>query len=301
MTSTIPVFYDPAQVSRPGSFSPSAEKPQMLITRWQAMALPIEIAMPDRLTNNKLTLAHAARYVEGIFDLCIRNGFGGKDPLVAESVRWTTGSMLAAARSALASGRVAVSPTSGFHHAGHAFGGGFCTFNGLMIAALALRAEGHVRKVAILDCDEHYGNGTDDIIHALGLESFITHVTVDHGYTRKPKAFLERLPGLIAGFADCDLILYQAGADPHINDPLGGWLSTDELHERDCHVFSAARRLRIPIAWNLAGGYQEPIEKVLEIHDNTLRACIAEYLDAGEPTVPEDCSMGLESNLDAIT
>jgi hypothetical protein len=33
--------------------------------------------------------------------------------------------------------------------------------------------------------------------------------------------------------ADCDVLLYQAGADPHINDPLGGWLTTAQLRERD--------------------------------------------------------------------
>jgi acetoin utilization deacetylase AcuC-like enzyme len=33
--------------------------------------------------------------------------------------------------------------------------------------------------------------------------------------------------------ADCEVLLYQAGADPHINDPLGGWLTTAQLRERD--------------------------------------------------------------------
>ena len=71
---------------------------------------------------------------------------------------------------------------------------------------------------------------------------------------------------------DCDVILYQAGADPHVNDPLGGWLTTQQLHERDRLVFEAAAELGIPAAWNLAGGYQTPLNKVLTIHDNTMRA-----------------------------
>lgn len=277
MTLTIPVFYDPAQVSRPDSFSPSAAKPQSVVARWQEMALPIEIVPPTPLMPAQIAIAHDVRYVDGVFSLRIPNGFRGRDAAVAESLRWTTGSMLSAARAALASGRAAVSPTSGFHHAGYAFGGGFCTFNGLMIAALTLRAEGLVRKVAILDCDEHYGDGTDDIIRRLGLEAFVSHVTIGGGCERDPMAFLARLPDMVAGFADCELILYQAGADPHIDDPLGGWLTTDELHERDRLVFAVARRKGIPIAWNLAGGYQAPIERVLEIHDNTMRACIAEF------------------------
>ena len=72
------------------------------------------------------------------------------------------------------------------------------------------------------------------------------------------------------------------GADPHINDPLGGWLTTEQLAERDRLVFSAAKRLGIPIAWNLAGGYQIDedggISKVIEIHNNTMLACTETYL-----------------------
>ena len=73
-------------------------------------------------------------------------------------------------------------------------------------------------------------------------------------------------------------MLYQAGADPHVDDPLGGWLTTAQLHERDRRVFAAARRIGLPVAWNLAGGYQSPLRKVLDIHDNTLRACAGVFL-----------------------
>ncbi len=73
--------------------------------------------------------------------------------------------------------------------------------------------------------------------------------------------------------ADCGLILYQAGADPHIDDPLGGWLTNAQLARRDSRVCAHAKRRGIPIAWNLAGGYQTPLQKVLDIHDNTMREC----------------------------
>jgi acetoin utilization deacetylase AcuC-like enzyme len=84
---------------------------------------------------------------------------------------------------------------------------------------------------------------------------------------------------------DCDLILYQAGADPHVDDPLGGWLTTEQLRERDRRVFAAAVEWHVPVAWNLAGGYQRTedggIGPVLEIHRNTMRECAAAYLTAG--------------------
>lgn len=78
------------------------------------------------------------------------------------------------------------------------------------------------------------------------------------------------------------MVLYQAGADPHVNDPLGGWLTTEQLRERDGLVFSGLKALGIPVAWNLAGGYQLDaaggISPILEIHDNTLRECARVYL-----------------------
>lgn len=278
MKETIPVFYDDRQVSQPASFSPSAAKPRRVVERWQAMSFPINIVAPEPLTEAQFRLAHDAEYVQGILDSRIVNGFGSKDPAVAASLFWTTGSMLSAARSALSSGRVAVSPTSGFHHAGHNWGGGFCTFNGLMTTVLSLVATSEVRKVAILDCDEHFGDGTEDIIKTLGVRDSVRHVTTGLGYSRDPDGFLAALPSIIAGFLDCDLILYQAGADPHVDDPLGGWLTTDQLFERDRSVFACARRYGIPIAWNLAGGYQDPFDEVLRIHDNTLRACAMAFL-----------------------
>jgi acetoin utilization deacetylase AcuC-like enzyme len=62
------------------------------------------------------------------------------------------------------------------------------------------------------------------------------------------------------------------------NDPLGGFLTTEQLARRDHIVFSTAKAMGIPLVWNLAGGYQEPIGKVLAIHNNTMRACIAVYV-----------------------
>ncbi len=47
--------------------------------------------------------------------------------------------------------------------------------------------------------------------------------------------------------------------------------------ERDRIVFDAARAAGTPIAWNLAGGYQVPLTKVIELHVNTMRECVRVY------------------------
>ncbi len=90
-------------------------------------------------------------------------------------------------------------------------------------------------------------------------------------------AYLQRLREAAAGFDAFDVILYQAGADVHLDDPLGGVLTTEQMIERDQIVFEAARAREIPIAWNLAGGYQSPLSKVVELHVNTMRECVRAF------------------------
>jgi acetoin utilization deacetylase AcuC-like enzyme len=140
-----------------------------------------------------------------------------------------------------------------------------------------LEAERKVRRVGILDCDQHYGDGTAEIIARLAID-WIRHVSEEYCDASDAKRFIDKLPAVVRSFSNCDLLIYQAGADQHINDPLGGFLTTEELAERDRTVFSVAKEIGIPVVWNLAGGYQTPLERVLKIHRNTMVACMAEYV-----------------------
>ena len=277
---SIPVFYSPKLVANSHSFSPSAGKPSLAVESWQALGIPLDIIDPIPVTVEELCLAHGRIYVENILACCANNGFGNRFAEVAASLPYTTGAFVCAAREALSNGKVAVAPVSGFHHASHDQASGFCTFNGLVVAAQVLKKFGLVNKVGILDFDNHYGDGTVDIIRHLGLENWLKQYSAGAEYRRADQAegFLKRIPELVNRFADCDIILYQAGADPHIADPLGGWLTTTQLAERDRLVFENAKSWGIPIAWNLAGGYQSDFQGVLDIHDNTLKACANVYL-----------------------
>lgn len=273
----IEVYYTPRQISCPSTESPSPRKPAWVIADWQARGLPIRICDPQPLSREDIAIAHDQAYVDGVLDCRLPNGFRGRQPDVAESLLWTTGSLLSAALAALDNGRVACSPTSGFHHAGYCSGYGYCTFNGLMIAALQLKKKGKVHRVGILDCDQHYGDGTAEIIDKLGID-WIEHYSRDYEIAACGPQFLEDLPALVRRFAGVDLLIYQAGADQHINDPLGGFLTTAELRKRDEAVFSEARHLGLPVVWNLAGGYQKNHERVIEIHRNTMTACVSSYV-----------------------
>lgn len=271
------VFYTDRMVANSQSFSPSAGKPREVIASWKRRFPVLEYQEPLPATEEEFALAHSPRYVRDVLACRVPNGFGNTLPEIAAALPHTTGAMIAAALEAVRSG-VAVAPVSGFHHACYEHGGGYCTFNGLVVAAQVLRRDGLAKRVGILDFDQHYGNGTTDILRELGL-NWIKHYSAaaDWETPDQASAFLLEIPKIMQRFVSCEVLLYQAGADPHINDPLGGWLTTEQLRQRDRLVFENCAAMRLPVAWNLAGGYQSPLRKVLDIHDNTMLECIGVF------------------------
>ena len=274
------VYYTPRMVAESGSFSPSAGKPAEVVASWRERGLAIELCEPVPVTIDQLARAHDRAHVEAILACRKPNGFGNTSPAVAATLVHTSGAMLSAARRALSDRAIACAPVSGFHHAMHRTAGAFCTFNGLMVAALALHHEDGAGRVGILDYDMHYGNGTADIIERTSA-AFVVHDTAAERYDspRDAARLLAELRARVRAMAGCDVVLYQAGADQHADDPLGGVLSTAELLRRDEIVFTELAALGIPVAWNLAGGdHRDPdgsLRPVLEIHENTARAAIA--------------------------
>lgn len=282
------ICYNPAQsVTGIKSLSQSASKP----ARFMALAehhdyrsfhwcgVPVTPVTPENLC-----LVHDAAFVKGVFDGTIPNGFDNFDNRVANACLWTVGSMLSAARKAIEYPDTPVcSPTSGFHHAGRDFANGYCTFNGLMVTAAMLVAANPKAKIAILDCDMHYGDGTQDILQSQPTlaKQIMHHTAGKYFFGDNPaaeavefQAWLHEAIEDINSFKP-DVVLYQAGADPHIDDPLGGFLDDADLIKRDNTVFN---QIKSPIAWNLAGGYQQSkdgsiyTDPVLRIHLNTLRS-----------------------------
>ncbi len=275
------VFYRPEQAAETASYSPSARKPRLVVEDW--MKYPdfrVDVCGFEPVSQGQITLVHDAGFVQGVLSGSLANGFGNTDAGVAASLPYTTGSMVAAAEYSILHREVVCSPTSGFHHAHHARVEGFCTFNGLMVTAMLMHQEGLANRVAIIDCDVHYGNGTDDIIRKLGID-WIEHHTMGKYFHDRSDAVAGRferwLNKAIDHCMECDLVIYQAGADPHVNDPLGGVLSTNEMSARDKQVFE--RLGHLPMVWNLAGGYQtvsgdtdaEKLEPVLALHRQTAR------------------------------
>lgn len=272
------VVYSEQMVAPAQGYSPSAAKPTAVMAAWRDNWPNLIVRAAEPVSVGQLALAHERAYVEDVLAMRLPNGFGTVSAEVNASLPFTSGALLTAARWALAEGGAVAAPVSGFHHAGWDFGGDYCTFNGLMVTAMALQAERPGLRVGILDYDYHYGNGTDDILDRHKPEG-IVHITAGERWQHPDQAaaFLAHIANDLDHMADCDLVLYQAGADPHIDDPLGGFLTTTQLAQRDWRVFAGLHERRIPVAWDLAGGYQKPLSRVVAIHENTMRACAVVY------------------------
>jgi acetoin utilization deacetylase AcuC-like enzyme len=130
-----------------------------------------------------------------------------------------------------------------------------------------------------LDYDYHFGDGTEDILRRLpNYQARVLHISSGARFHQQSdgEKFLQNIEFDLSAIIEfgADIVLYQAGADQHCKDPLGGMLNTDELKLRDRMVFTGLLSSGIGVSWNLAGGYQTPFENVLEIHENTAKEAI---------------------------
>jgi len=198
--------------------------------------LPSPAAQPQDLLR-----AHDEAYVRDAIagrlspEAMRRIGIPWSEVLIARTLA-TVGGSLISARDAMQHG-IAGLLAGGTHHAARDFGSGFCVFNDLAIAALTLVAEGVVRRVTILDCDVHQGDGTAAIladeprvqtisIHgaknfpfrkvASDIDIALPDGTDDASYLSALGTALEHIDAFRP-----DLLLYLSGADALAADRLG--------------------------------------------------------------------------------
>ncbi len=91
------VFYREEMIAESGSYSPSAESPRLSSTIGWSMhcrSRSATIRPCLSMTSNGLI---SPDYVEGVFSGRIANGHGNTSSELAESTRWTVGSLVAAA------------------------------------------------------------------------------------------------------------------------------------------------------------------------------------------------------------
>ena len=251
-------------------------------------------------TTAELALAHDPGYVGAVLegtlsaDIQRRIGLPWSETLVARSLA-TTGGSIAATRSALENG-LSGQLAGGTHHAHRDFGSGYCVFNDLAVAALAILAEGNVARIAIIDLDVHQGDGNAAIL-AGNAAVFVLSIhgeknfpfrkvpsTLDVGLAdgTEDAAYLHALAGALERVADFrpELILYLSGVDALASDKLGRLsLTFDGLERRDRRVFQFCRRRGIPVSIAIGGGYADPITDSVQAYASTFR--VAREVSAG--------------------
>ena len=169
---------------------------------------------------------------------------------------------------------VAINLGGGFHHAAAASAGGFCVYADIPLAAWILHEEGLAAKVLIVvNLDAHQGNGTAATIRPWPWasildvyqeslfpipkerEDFPVPLAAGTGGMEYLDAVRESLPKALDAVRP-DLVIYNAGSDPFVDDPLAGLrLSMSDLADRDLLVVDLVRERSIPIAMVLSGGY----------------------------------------------
>ena len=250
---------------------------QLLLERH--LAQDKQIHLPISISRRDLESIHHRDYHQAFCQGTLsreaqrRIGLPATRPLVHRT--WlAVGGTLLTARLALNSG-LACHLAGGTHHAHPGFGSGFCIFNDCAVAAAVLLRQNVVQRVMVVDLDVHQGDGTAACfqadprvftlsVHARSnfplrkvnsdLDIPLDDHTSDTGYMA---AIGDQLPERLDNLRP-DLVLYNAGVDPHREDRLGKLSLTDQgLLHRDRLVIDACLRRNIPVATVIGGGYDD--------------------------------------------
>ncbi len=254
---------------------------------------PEDLIVPDAATDEQILRAHDAEYLDKVKTGTLtakeirRIGFPWTPEMVERSRR-SSGATIAACRTALVEG-LAVNLAGGTHHAFRDHGEGYCVFNDSAIAARAMQAEGRVRRMVILDCDVHQGNGTAAILQGdPTVFTFSIHGEKNFPYHKEQSDLdIELLDGTgdrvyldileegiqrALAMSHADLAIYLAGADPFEGDRLGRLkLTKDGLRQRDELVLELCKARGLPVAITMAGGYARNVEDIADIHLATIK------------------------------
>ena len=258
--------------------------------------------LPKPATVEYLSIAHDPVYIRAIETGNLSKqqqtklGLPWSETLLQRSFLAPSGTLLAA-QLALQTG-VACHAAGGTHHAHWDFGAGFCVFNDLAYAARALIAMKLAKRILILDCDVHQGDGTASIL-SNDMDIFTCSIHCAENYPQKKASSDLDFPipsgsgdeEYLSTLAQClneldrinfvpDLILYDAAVDVHNNDKLGLLkMTSDGIYRRDQVVLSHFKDRQVPVATTIGGGYGETHEEVAQRHSIVFSAVQSVFRD----------------------
>jgi acetoin utilization deacetylase AcuC-like enzyme len=287
------LFYsDTFELPLPSTHRFPMAKYGLLRQRIEASNLDVELLIPPAATDQQLLLVHNREYLEKVKQGSLtkieqrRIGFPWSEKMVERSRR-STGATIAAAETAI-DDSLAFNLAGGTHHAFADAGQGFCVFNDVCVAARMLQRSGRIKTALVVDCDVHQGNGTASITSGdPSIVTFSMHCCENFPFKKTESDFDIALPRdagdevylsqlnaslqLISQHITPDVVFYLAGADPFVEDRLGLLSLTESgLSQRDRMVYDFYGDRGIPIATCMAGGYAREIEKIVDIHFQTV-------------------------------
>jgi len=290
------------------------QKYYLLRERVQAELPNVILGEAPIAADSELARVHAADYIErvatGALDVREQREIGFPwSPEMVERSRRSVGATIAACHAARQDG-FAVNLAGGTHHSYASHGAGFCVFNDAAVAARALQAEARERgertpPIAIVDLDVHQGNGTASIFQDdPSVFTLSLHGTSNYPFCKEigdldvalpdgcgDDAYSEALSGALSAMFERfepAMLIYLAGADPHVDDRLGRLaLSVDGLARRDSLVFSAAAGRDLPVAITMAGGYGRDINVTVDIHLQTIQLAAVAFGAQRDSSTPD--------------
>lgn len=272
MMETLTLYYDASYVAAADEFD-TTRKPRWIYEAFAHEPLPgLRWRRPRAAGPTLLARVHDRAYVDAVrtgrpAGAAASAGFAW-DPGLYRAAAAMAGGLVCAVETALAQG-VAGSLSCGQHHARRAEGAGFCTFNGIALAALRALDAG-ARRVLIVDLDAHCAGGTRALLAEeprvwqldLATHPFDAYDPGPHGtldVIACAEDYLDVLDARLAALASepFDVCLYYAGMDPYEGCPLGGLrgMGRGVLAQRERRVFSWCRGRGLPVAFGIGGGY----------------------------------------------
>lgn len=239
----------------------------------------VQFFEPDVPPDDWITLVHSRPYYEALMEGTLSRQAVRKIglPLSAELMlrtRTAVGGTVLTAKLALEYG-LACNTAGGTHHAFPEYGSGFCLLNDLAVAARVIQEEGLATNIMIIDLDVHQGDGTAAAFENFpSIYTFSMHCEANFPFVKvrsdldvalqqgiQDAEYLEILrqflPEIFERFSP-DLVLYDAGVDPHAEDKLGKLNLTDAgLRQRDQLVIESCIQREVPAACVIGGGYDE--------------------------------------------
>lgn len=274
----LPLVHHPEYVAPlPPGHSFPMDKYGLVMVALRELGIAWDEHAPDPMPRNWIEAVHSPDYVDAVLAANVdrererRIGFPVTERVRRRSLL-ASGGTWRAAQLAMAHG-YAANTAGGSHHAMPDGGAGYCVLNDLAIAASRALAEGLARRVMIVDLDVHQGDGTAVMLAGRpDAFTFSMHGAKNFPARKARSSHDVELPDGLddAGYLDVlarelppcldqfspDLVLYQAGVDPHVEDRLGRLALTDAgLEARDRFVAAELRRRGVPFASVLGGGY----------------------------------------------